>query len=235
MVTELDEYVGQIWAVLEETGQLDNTVFIYTSDHGEMLGEHGLWYKNNLLDPAARVPLVIAGPEIPKGKTIDTPVAHIDLIAAMVEWAGADSGGLRGHSLTPLMSSDRGSHPGFTYTESHSEGNCTGSFLIRKGDWKYIHFTWYDDLLFNIADDPRELVNRIDDPKAKPVLEELQAILNRQVDTEQVTKDAFAKQQALLDEFARKMSEEELAKMLQGRPGKGLARVMAASARQAVA
>jgi choline-sulfatase len=209
-------------------------VFIYTSDHGEMLGDHGLWYKNNLLDPAARVPLVISGPGIPKGKTIDAPVAHIDLIATMVEWAGGDGAELRGHSLAGLMADDAGSHPGFAYSESHSEGNCTGSFLIRKGDWKYVHFTWYDDLLFNLAEDPGEKVNRIDDPKAKPVLEELRAILKRQVDTEQVTKAAFAKQQAMLDDFARKMSEDELAKMLQGRLGKGLARVMAGRAKEAI-
>lgn len=46
MVTELDEYVGRIYEALEDTGELKNTVFVYTSDHGEMLGEHGLWYKN---------------------------------------------------------------------------------------------------------------------------------------------------------------------------------------------
>jgi choline-sulfatase len=233
MIGELDEYVGQLWSALEDTAQLENTVFIYTSDHGEMLGDHGLWYKNNLLDPAARVPLVIAGPGIPKGKSIDTPVAHIDLIATMVEWAGGDSSQLRGHSLAPMIAGESGSHPGFAYSESHSEGNCTGSFMIRKSGWKYIHFTWYDDLLFNLADDPNERLNRVDDPRARPILEELRAILGRQADTEQVTRNAFAKQQAMLDDFARKMSEDELAKMLQGRLGKGLARVMAARAKGA--
>jgi choline-sulfatase len=231
MVSELDEYVGQSWTALEDTGQLENTVFIYTSDHGEMLGDHGLWYKNNLLDPAARVPLVISGPGIPTGKAIDTPVSHVDLVAAIVEWAGGDDAGLRGRSLAGLMAGSSGSHPGFAYSESHSEGNCTGSFIIRKGDWKYIHFTWYDDLLFNIADDPGEMVNRIEDPRAKPALEELRAILNGQVDTEAVTRAAFEQQQGILDNFARTMSEGELAKMLQGRLGKGLARVMAARAK----
>lgn len=234
MIGELDEYVGRLWAALEETGQLENTVFIYTSDHGEMLGDQGLWYKNNLLEPAARVPLVIVGPGVPKGRTIDTPVSHVDLAATMLDWAGGDAAGLRGHSLAPLIAGEPGAQPDFVYAESHSEGNCTGSFMIRKGDWKYIHFTWYDDLLFNLADDPGEMTNRIADPTVKPVLEDLRAILDQQVDTEAVTKAAFAKQRSMLDGFAQTMTEDELAKMLEGRLGKGLARVMAGAARERI-
>ena len=56
LVTELDEHIGRIWSALEETGELERTVFVYTSDHGEALGDHGLWLKNNLLEPAAHVP-----------------------------------------------------------------------------------------------------------------------------------------------------------------------------------
>ena len=77
-----------------------NTVFIYTSDHGEALGEHGLWLKNNLLEPAAHVPLVVAGPGIPRGRTVDHAVSHMDLVQSLLEWGGADAGfELRGKSL----------------------------------------------------------------------------------------------------------------------------------------
>ena len=232
MVTELDEYIGQLWDALEETGQLANTVFVYTSDHGESLGEHGLWYKNNLLEAAAHVPLVIAGKGIPEGKTVDVPVAHVDLVATLLELAGAgDDADLRGHSLLPLMAGDPGEHPGFAYSESHSEGNCTGSFMIRKGDWKYLHFTWYDDLLFNLAEDPGELRNRIGDPEARPIVEELRGHLHGEVDPEEVTHRAFARQEAMLANFAHKMSERELAKMLEGRMGKGQSLALAAKAK----
>ena len=69
--------------------------------------------------------------------------------------------------------------------------------MIRKGDWKYIHFTWYDDLLFNLKEDPAERKNRIDDPAVKEVSDELKAILNGIVDTETVTLQAFAAQETM--------------------------------------
>ena len=228
MITELDAYIGQVWEALEKTGQLENTIFIYTSDHGESLGEHGLWYKNNLYENAAHVPLIIAGSNLPEGITIDTPVAHVDLVATLLDLANTEiAPELRGHSLLPFMKGTKNDHPGWTYTESHSEGNCTGSFLIRKGDWKYVHFTWYDDQLFHVAEDPGEFDNRIDDSNAQEALIELRDILNTLVDTEQITRDAFAAQKRQLDKIAADKTEQELANYLGGRLGQGLGRVLA--------
>jgi choline-sulfatase len=230
MISELDAYIGQVWDALDQTGQLENTVFIYTSDHGESLGEHGLWYKNNLYENAAHVPLLISGPGFPRGVTVDTPVAHVDLVATLLDLSGAEiSSELRGHSLLSLANGDPGDHPGWTYTESHSEGNCTGSFLIRKGDWKYIHFTWYDDLLFNLADDPGEFENRIDDPGAADILADMRGILNHLVNPEQITRDAFTAQRRVLDRLAADRTEEQFADYLGGRLGAGLGRVLAAN------
>src|SRR5262249_51655399 len=65
LISELDELIGSILTQLEQTGQAENTVVVYTSDHGEMLGEHGLWLKNVLLEGAAHVPLILAGPSLP--------------------------------------------------------------------------------------------------------------------------------------------------------------------------
>jgi len=228
MITELDEYVGHLMEALEAKGQLEDTIFIYTSDHGEMLGEHGLWLKNNLYENAAHVPLVMAGPGIPSGKVVDKPVAHVDLVATLLEWAGSDKRDkLRGHSLVPLMDDTPSDHPGWAFSESHSEGNVTGSFMIRKGDWKYIHFTWYDDLLFNLKEDPGEFDNRIDDPEAQEVLADLRDILHSQVDPEQVTKDAFAAQDRVRSGLAEGKTVEEFASLLEGRLGRGQAVALA--------
>lgn len=222
MITELDENIGKIWATLEETGQLDNTIFIYSSDHGEALGEHGLWLKNNLYDNAARVPMVIAGPGIPRGKVVETPVAHVDLIRTFLEWGGAKTHPkLRGHSLIPLLQGQTGDHPGWAYTECHSEGNCTGSFMIRKGDWKYIHFTWYDGLLFNLADDPGEFTNRFDDPAAADVLKDLRAILASQIDPVEVTQRGFATQRKRLDRLASELNPGQVMDEFRNRLGEG--------------
>ena len=129
---------------------------------------------------------------------------------------------MRGHSLNPMILGERlGEHPGYAYAESHSEGNCTGSFMIRKGDWKYIHFTWYDDLLFNIGEDPGEFTNRINDQTVQRTVDELQGILHNLVDSEEITVRGFKKQEAKLQEMSRSLSRNELFDTLKGRLGKG--------------
>ena len=228
MISELDEYIGRLLDALEKSGQLENTIFIYTSDHGESLGEHGLWYKNNLYDVAARVPLIMMGPGIPKGKRVTSPIGHVDVVATILEWANIKQPPeLRGHSLTSLLGGASGDHPEFAFSESHSEGNCTGSFMIRKGDWKYIHFTWYDDMLFNVKEDPNEFNNRIDDPTTKKIVAELKAILESLIDTEAVTIRAFKTQEGILKKWANQMTEEELFEQFKSRLGSGQARSMA--------
>jgi choline-sulfatase len=228
MITELDEYVGSIFEALRNSGQLENTIFIYTSDHGETLGEHGLWYKNNLYDNACRVPLIITGPGIPKGFKVNTPVGHVDLVASILEWAEIQQPQeIRGHSLSSLMEGKSGDHPGYAFCETHSEGNCTGSFMIRKGDWKYIRYTWYDDLLFNIKDDPNELVNLIDSENTSEIKIELREILNNLLDPEEVTIRAFNTQESMLKDWAKRLSENDLFDKFKGRLGDGQARSMA--------
>jgi choline-sulfatase len=228
MISELDEYVGQIWTTLEETGQIDNTLFVFTSDNGMSMGEHGLFFHNSLYEEAAHVPLIMAGAGIPGGKTVQTPVAHVDVVATMLEMAGVDiPSNFRGHSLTPLIEGRQEKHPGYAYSESHSEGNCTGSFMIRKGDWKYIHFTWYDDLLFNLADDPGEFNNLVNDSAAQNIRMEVQSILNAQVDTEAVTMRAFKHQEQILENLVNSKTEDELYELFEFRLGPGQARALA--------
>lgn len=226
MITELDEYAGRIWRALGETGQLENTIFVYTSDHGESLGEHGLWLKNNLYDCAARVPLVMAGPGLPRGAVVDTPVAHADLIRTFLECGGARTHSkLRGHSLLPLANGARGTHPGWAYSESHSEGNSTGSFMIRKGAWKYIHFTYHDGLLFNLDDDPGERENLFagKSPGARAALEELRGILCAQVDPVEVTERAFRVQKKRMDRMVAGYDDTRMFAEFRGRLGDGQA------------
>jgi len=233
MVTELDEYIGKIWDELERSGELKNTLFVYTSDHGESLGEHGLWHKNNLYDVAARVPLVMAGAGLPENIKINTPVSHVDIVSTMLELAGSDYfDKLRGHSLLPLIKGEATSQPEFVFSESHSEGNCTGSFMIRKGDWKYIHFTWYDDLLFNVAKDPGEFNNLIDKPETAEIQAELKKILFSLVNPEEVTLRAFHAQEKILADMSEKMTEDQLFDIFEGRFGTGQGRALAKKCKQ---
>lgn len=228
MISEVDENVGRIYRRLEETNQLENTVFIYTSDHGESLGEHGMWLKNNLYEGPARIPMLVSGPAVARGKTIDTPVAHVDLVATMLALSGLPvPKELRGTSLLPLVEGTAGGGPKFVYVESHSEGNPTGSFMVRKGDWKLIHFSYHSDCLFNLKNDPGEKHNLIDDPATRPVVQELQGLLRGLVDPETITERAFVAQDKVLNRLTETSSEKELVDILEGRLGRGQATILA--------
>ena len=207
--------------------------FVYTPDHGEALGDHGLWPKNNLLEPAAHVPLVIAGAGIPSGKRVDHVACHVDMVQSLLQWSGAAEGSeLRGHSLVPPMDGESRKHPGWVYSESHSEGNTNGSFIVPKGPWKYIRFTGDDDLLFNLEEDPGELRDRSGDASERGVLREVRGILDSNAGTEAVTRAGFAAQERMLTRMAGANSEADLARVFQGRMGEGLARVLVADAKR---
>jgi choline-sulfatase len=229
MITEMDRMVGSLVDELEKTGQMDRTLIVYTTDHGEMLGEHGLWFKNVLLEHAARVPLILAGAGLPRGRTVDTPVMHVDMVATMLELAGLPRDQkLRGHSLVDLARGRLGTHPGIAYRESHSEGNCTGSFMIRKAHWKYIYATGYEPTLFDLERDPGELHNLASIPETAAVQQELHTELLRLVpDPDAVTERAFAAQQALLEKMISDNTRQEFYEELRSRLGAGQARVLA--------
>lgn len=227
LITELDELVGNVLDELDRTGQRENTLIVYTSDHGEMLGEHGLWLKNVLLDGAARVPLLLSGPGLPKGKTIRTPVSHVDMVATMLEAAGAGGAKeLRGHSLAPMARGEAGSHPGFAFSESHSEGNCTGSFMIRKGDWKYIYFTGGPPLLFHMKDETGEFHDLSGSREHAAVRQEMHAHLTSLLDPDAVTQAAFRKQDEVLRGLVKGQSRGEFYDTLVGRLGPIQARIL---------
>jgi choline-sulfatase len=227
MITELDANVGRVLADLEHTGQIENTVIAYTSDHGEMLGNNGLWLKNTLLEGAARIPLILAGPGIPKGRTVDAPVCHTDLAPTLLELGEAPAvKELRGRSLLPLARGDLGAQPGFAFSESHSEGNCTGSFMIRRGDWKYIYFTGDRPLLFNLKNDPGELHDLAGRPETSAVRKDLHAALVSLLDPDAVTERAFAEQERRLAAMVARMSAADFYRAIVGRLGPMQARIL---------
>ncbi len=229
MITELDRMIGELLDELEKSGQMDRTLIVYTSDHGEMLGANGLWFKNVLLENAARVPLILAGGGLPRGKTVDTPVAHVDMVATMLELAGVERDPkLRGHSLAALARGDAGAHPGIAYSESHSEGNCSGSFMIRQNHWKYIYVTGYEPILFDLSSDPGEQHNLAGRAETAAIQKQMHGELLRLVpNPDSVTEQAFAAQQTLLDKMIRDNTRQQFYARLHGRLGAGQARILA--------
>ena len=158
MVAETDAMLGQILDTLEATGQLDNTYIIFASDHGEMNMEHRQTLKNALYEASARVPLIVAGPGLQQGVISDELVSLIDLFPTFMDIAGLDHPeGLDGVSLLPLCRGETSGHPGYVFSEYHSNFTNTGIAMWRQGPWKYIRYAGYAPQLFNLDDDPEEI------------------------------------------------------------------------------
>jgi arylsulfatase A-like enzyme len=117
-------------------------------------------------------------------------------------------------------------HPGFAFSESHSEGNCTGSFMIRKGDWKYLYFTGGDPLLFNMKNEMGEYHDLAGDKKFADVRKELHAHLTSLVEPDRVTLDAFRRQDQILRDRVKSMSRDDFHDDLVGRLGSIQARTI---------
>ena len=155
----VDEHIGRVLAALEATGSLDDTMIVYTSDHGELLGNHGLWTKCVMYEESAAIPLLLSGPGVPAGAGIDTPVSLIDCYPTILENAGlalrAEEADLPGRSLVRIAN---GETPRRTIlSEYHDGGSVTGMFMIRNGRWKYVCYPGYAPELYDLLNDPHEV------------------------------------------------------------------------------
>ena len=143
----------------------DNTVIIFCSDHGDMLGERGLWFKMSFLDGSARTPLMIAVPETTP-VTVREPVSNLDIVPTLADLAGLDLSGIApwvdGQSLLPLMAGDRRDQP--VLMEYAAEGSYAPLVAMVEGRFKFVRCQLDPDQMFDLENDPLELVNLADDP-----------------------------------------------------------------------
>jgi choline-sulfatase len=162
----VDEHVGRVLAALDQHGLRENTVVIYTSDHGDMNGEHGMMRKGNFYDPSVRVPLIISRPgTLPEGRRVPDIAELTDLFPTIAELAGLPAPhDLDGHSLVPLLQTgDGGGRKGYAISESYTHGVPGPMRMIRLGDWKYNLYLDAKPSLFNLREDPQEFHDRIGD------------------------------------------------------------------------
>jgi choline-sulfatase len=173
---------------------------IYTSDHGEALEQRGHWGKSNLYNECTQVPLVIAGPSVPRGLTCSTPVNLIDLAPTFLAAFGLSDPTLRGRSLFEIAREP----PDLTrvaFSEYHAVGASSGAFMLRKGRWKLHEYVGFGPELFDLESDPDEAINRADDPASAGVVAELRAELRTFVDPEAVDQHAKSDQRELVERF----------------------------------
>jgi len=164
-ISYLDDKVGELLDILERTRQADDTVVVFCSDHGEMLGERGLWFKMCFFEGAARTPLTISGPGIAAGR-VDQPTSNLDLLPTLLEIAGIDAapfaGMLDGETLLPLIAGLPRRGP--VLMEYAAEGSIAPLVAIRDGQYKFVHCEVDPPLLFDLAADPLEQANLAADP-----------------------------------------------------------------------
>ena len=164
-ISYIDDKLAEMMEVLKTTRMLDDTVIVFVSDHGDMLGERGLWFKMNFFEGSARVPLMIAGPGIKPG-LVTEPVSTLDVNPTLAALAGIDIAEVApwtdGEDILPLGSGGRRSGP--VPMEYAAEGSYAPLVAIRDGRFKFVHCEIDPPQLFDLESDPRELTNLASDP-----------------------------------------------------------------------
>lgn len=201
LVSFMDACIGRILAALDCAGLRDDTLIIYTSDHGELLGEHGMWTKQVMYEASAGIPMIVSGGGIPRGKVTTTGAHFLDLAATAmataqlpqpVDWPGMDL------AVLANAPEDRSRT---LFSEYHDGGSSTGAFMVAWDGWKLIWYAGGEPQLFNLDADPKERVNLAAEPEAAAALAEGKKRLWAICDPEAVSAVAFADQRALIAQF----------------------------------
>jgi len=160
MCAEADAMVGEVMTTMDDLDLWDDTYFVFTSDHGELALEHRSWYKMSMYEGSSRVPLVMAGPDIPRGRRIDNIVSLIDIFPTLTEITEVPSpGDIDGESLMPLARGRTGRSRNWALALHTGESTNTTMFMLRRGEWKFVAYPGFEPQLFNLAEDPKEIRN----------------------------------------------------------------------------
>lgn len=176
MISHHDAWVGRVLAALADTGQAENTLVAYLSDHGLALGSHGLFGKQNLYEPSVRVPFLLRGPGVPAGRRCDALVYSLDLYATLCDLAGVEApGGLESRSLRPLLAGE---------TSAGRDHLCSVYMdcqrMVTDGRWKLIVYRVNGlerNQLFDLQQDPDECHDLAMNPVHRPRIAALRARL----------------------------------------------------------
>ena len=197
-VSYFDSKVGEIVKTLEDMGELDNTIVIVTADHGDMLGERGLWYKMNFFEHSTRVPLIMAGPGVAQG-TAANACSLVDLCPTLLDIAGGDESilgePLDGRSLMPLARGEEDNQD-VAIGEYCAEMTPYPVFMIRRGTLKYIHCDPDPPQLYDLANDPLEKQNMANDPSYEDAARIFAQEVSERWNSEQLRADVIATQKS---------------------------------------
>ncbi len=175
-ISYLDDKIGEVMEALRGTRQEEDTIILFVSDHGDMLGARGLWFKMSFYEGSARVPVMISAPQMQPGVVTD-PVSNIDICPTLCDLADVSMEEVApwttGESLVPL--GQGGKRTSSVVMEYAAEASYAPMVSLRQGKWKFNRCALDPDQLFNLEADPNEMTNLADDPVHADVLAEFDA------------------------------------------------------------
>ena len=191
LMSEIDDAIGRLIAYLKESGQYDNTLIVFTSDHAEQLGNHYLLGKIGYFDDTFHIPLIVRDPsreaDATRGQIVSRFTETVDILPTILEWIGNERPrACDGRSLLPIL---RGAPPADWRTEVHYEFDFRPYYdgaanpppfglsidqcslaVVRDEKYKYVHFAALPPLFFDLEEDPGQFRNRAEDPALAPVM-----------------------------------------------------------------
>lgn len=199
-VTSVDDELGALVRLMQDVELMDSTIFVFCADHGEMMGERGMWFKQTFFEHSSRVPLIICGPGLPNGKIVDKNVSLVDLTPTLL--SAADDGRVDtlmpvdGTDLSQLMTGTGDGWSDRVFSEYSDMGVCSPCRMIREGRYKYSYTHGHESLLFDLVADPAERKNLCGRPEVAAIEKRLHAALLEGWDPDVMTARILASQAA---------------------------------------
>ena len=190
LVSFLDDNIRQLLSAVEDAGNLDNTLVIYISDHGEMLGQYGFWTKSLMYERSVGIPLIAAGPGF-RASRCSVPVSLTDIGATVHHALGIrtreNAEPWKAQALQKISAD--GNNDRFMLSQYHDGGSPVSFYMVRHGDWKYIHYAGgHSPQLFNLSMEPSEAHDFSRIPRYEKVVDEMDEKLKKILDPEETAR-----------------------------------------------
>ena len=222
LVDRMDHMIGQILAALRDNDLAENTLIVYMSDHGEQVGEHGLWWKQTFYEHSVKVPAIVSWPGVlPEGKRFDEVISSLDLNTTMIDALGGDPlPHSRGRSLLPLLCGETSDWENVAFSEfCQDAAGAGGPFpsegvyqrMVRRDEWKLNYYHDQPSQLFNLKEDPDEMHDRVNDPVCTDVVRALTEEVLAEWQPEEIVRKMAAKREdnQVLSAWARQTVPED--------------------------
>jgi choline-sulfatase len=194
MISYIDDKVTALRAALADAGLADNTAIIMTSDHGDMMGERGMWFKKTLFEQAIRVPMILHWPVELEPARVSAPASLVDVLPTIVDIAGVDTDSiLKPSDGASLLASARGveSEERAVMVEHIDGATDAPRVMVRRGAWKLVYSEAYPPQLYNLDDDPEQLRDLVGIPEHATIQAELREIVAQTWDLPALRQDVI--------------------------------------------